>query len=95
VIACTLEREAMGDRILEWLAVLGSVTSRGSVEGGIRLGLAWDADLAEVARLGRAEQGCCTFFRFALTVDERGTALEVRAPAEAQDLVAAVFGVAA
>ena len=94
-IACTLEHEEMGDRLHEWQTVLGSVTGRTSLDGGIRLALAPDADLAEVARLARAEQGCCSFFRFALTVDGRGTALDVRAPAEARDLVTAVFGVAA
>ena len=39
-----------------------------------------------------AEQGCCTFFAFAITIDDRGIALEVRAPADAADLVTAVFG---
>ena len=32
------------------------------------------------------------FFAFTITVDQRGTALEVRAPVDAVDLVTAVFG---
>jgi hypothetical protein len=39
-----------------------------------------------------AEQSCCSFFSFALTVDDRGVALEVRAPQDAAELVTAVFG---
>jgi hypothetical protein len=51
-----------------------------------------DAPLADVARLAAAEQDCCRFFSFALTVDERGVALEVRAPDDALSLVEALFG---
>jgi hypothetical protein len=48
-----------------------------------------------VARLTAAEQACCRFFTFAITVDERGIGLEVRAPDGAEDLVASLFGVVA
>ncbi len=37
---------------------------------------------------------CCAFFSFAITVDGRGLALEIRAPADAEDLVVALFGTA-
>lgn len=94
-IACTLSHDEMGDRIAEWQAALTHVRDRTPVDGGIRLALGPDADLAEVTRLARAEWACCSFFAFTLTVDGRGTALEVRAPEAARDLVASVFGVAA
>jgi hypothetical protein len=42
-----------------------------------------------------AEWACCSFFAFSITVDGRGTALEVRAPDAAQELLTTVFGVAA
>lgn len=51
-----------------------------------------DVPMAEVLRLAAAEQGCCAFFSFALTIDERGAALEVTAPADAAAMVEAVFG---
>lgn len=94
-IACTLEHEQMGDRIAEWQAVLAHVDAREAVEGGIRLALDRDVDLAEVARLARAEWGCCSFFAFSITVDARGTALEVRAPEAGRELLTAAFGTAA
>jgi hypothetical protein len=50
---------------------------------------------AELMRLVVAEQACCAFFNFTISVDTRGTALEVRAPREALDLVSTVFGVGA
>jgi DNA-binding transcriptional MerR regulator len=92
-VACTLGHDEMSDRIADWEAVLAHVRERSALEGGVRLTFASGVDIAEVVRLARAEQACCSFFRFELTVDDRGTALEVRAPA-AQTVLAAVFGVA-
>lgn len=40
-----------------------------------------------------AEQACCMFFRFVVTVDDRGAALEVTAPAAAPEIVHSLFGV--
>jgi MerR family copper efflux transcriptional regulator len=94
-IACTLDAGRMSARVAEWAAALEAVVARQAVDGGLRLELGPAADVAEVARLAAAEQGCCGFFRFALTVDDRGVALEVRAPAEAGDVVTALFGAAA
>lgn len=94
-IACTLSHEDMGDRITEWQAVLAHVQHRAPIDGGVRLNLGADVDLAEVTRLARAEWACCSFFAFSLTVDGRGTALEVRAPEAARELVTSVFGAAA
>jgi hypothetical protein len=49
----------------------------------------------ELIRLVAAEQDCCQFFKFAITVDSRGVALEVRAPGDARSIVESMFGVAA
>ena len=95
-IACTLPVGEMEGRVEDWKAVLDHVTGREQMaDGGLRLSLDEDVPLGELARLAVAEQGCCAFFSFSITVDGRGVALEVRAPAGAADLVAAVFGVAA
>ena len=50
--------------------------------------VATDALMSLVA----AKQACCQFFRFAITIDARGIALDVRAPAEALAVVTAMFG---
>ena len=94
-IACSLDHEQMPGRIADWKAALEGVASREAIDGGIRLTFGPSADLAEVVRLAHDEWVCCSFFAFSVTVDGRGSALEVRAPAEAQSLVAAVFGAAA
>jgi len=66
---------------------------RTSIDNGVRLTFAPGTSLARVADLVVAEQECCMFFRFAVTVDDRGAALEVTAPAEATELVYSLFGV--
>jgi len=91
-IACTLNGGDMGQRLDDWQDLLTHVTARTPVDDGIRLTFAPDVPLDRVAALAAAEQDCCRFFRFALTVDTRGTALEVRAPADAHDLLGALFG---
>ena len=91
-IACTLDPGKMSGRLDEWNALLTGVTAREAVDGGIRLAFGPGTDVAELARLATAEQACCRFFSFAVVVDDRGLALEVRAPADAADVVAAVFG---
>lgn len=50
--------------------------------------------LDDLTRLAVAEQRCCSFFSFAVTVDNRGLAPEVRAPADAENLIGALFGAA-
>lgn len=94
-IACSLPNEEMAGRMSEWQALLAHVDARTPVDDGIRLTLARDADLGEVARLAEAEWSCCSFFAFTITVDSRGAALEVRAPDAGRELVTAVFGATA
>ncbi len=94
-IACTLPAGQLPERIDQWRRLLDHVTAREDIpagETGLRLTLANDAPLDELARLAMAEQGCCSFFSFAITVDGRGLALEVRAPVGATDVVDALFG---
>jgi hypothetical protein len=92
-IACTLEPDAMGERLADWNATLARATARiASPDGGLRIEFDDDIDLGSLARLVAAEQHCCAFLSFALTVDHRGLGLEVRAPADAAGIVDELFG---
>jgi MerR family transcriptional regulator, copper efflux regulator len=91
-IACTLDGAAMGTRLAEWQALLAVATARVAGADGVRVEFAADAPVAEIARLAAAEQGCCSFFSFAITVDERGVGLEVQAPDDARPVIDALFG---
>jgi MerR family transcriptional regulator, copper efflux regulator len=102
-IACTLGAGEMSTRLDDWSALLAhkqellqGVTARSALDdGGLRLEFGAGTDVTEIARLAAAEQGCCRFFRFALVIDDRGTALEVHAPPHGQPVLTALFGVAA
>jgi len=94
-VACTLDASALPGRIKEWRDVVGHVVGRTPIDGGIRLELDPAAPLDQLALLMRAEQGCCSFFAFSLTVDQRGVALEVGGPAEGLAILDALFGDAA
>ena len=91
-IACTLDPGAIDQRVREWREVAGQARDCQPVPGGIRLEFAEDAPVEAIARLAVAEQACCEFFSFALTMDSHGVALEVRTPREAQPVLAALFG---
>jgi MerR family transcriptional regulator, copper efflux regulator len=94
-IACTLQSTAMPERIERWQAVLANVRARvRTADGRLRLEMEHGVDLSELATLAVAEQQCCSFFAFAVTVDERGVALEVDAPDHAAEIVSAMFGTA-
>jgi DNA-binding transcriptional MerR regulator len=94
-ITCSLEAGEMAGRYEEWQRLLRRVQQREAVDGGVRLTFASGTPVEEIARLAAAEADCCRFYAFALTVDDRGCALEVRAPAGGQGVLQALFGPAA
>lgn len=91
-IACTLASDDMAGRLEAWREALKPVVDRTAIDGGVRLTFAPGTPLAQVADLAAAEHDCCMFFRFAVTVDHRGAAIEVTAPPEALALVHALVG---
>jgi MerR family copper efflux transcriptional regulator len=98
-IACTLGPSGLTDRMIEWEGLLGdkrsflgSAITRTAIPGGVRLEFGPEGDVQEIARLTVAEQDCCRFFSFAITVDGRGIGLEVTAPDDALLVVHSLFG---
>ena len=92
-IGCSLDAADAQARIDDWRAVLIGAT-REPIAGGVRLLFGPAAPLGEISRLAVAEHACCPFFAFTITVDARGVALEVTAPAHGRSLLDDVFGVA-
>ena len=94
-IACTLPAGEMPDRVSDWQRLLASAGRRSRTsDDRLRIEFTPAVDVIELVRLVEAEQRCCSFFAFAVTIDERGTALEIGAPVEARDIVDTMFGVA-
>lgn len=91
-VACTLTPSAVPGRMAEWHAVLANATERERLDDGVRVRFAAGTPVGALAELAAAEQACCRFFSFALTVDGRGVALEVRGPDDARPVIDAVFG---
>lgn len=91
-IACTLRPDALRGQLDDWRALLAHAESRTPLADGVRLQFDAAIATAELMRLAAAEQSCCQFLRFAITVDTRGIALEVRGPADAQPIIDTLFG---
>lgn len=94
-VACTLDAAEMPGRLQDWRDVVTHVVDRAAIDGGTRLQLDAATPLDQLALLIEAEQRCCSFFAFALTVDSRGAGLEVRAPAQGMAMVDSLFAGAA
>lgn len=91
-IACTLSAGSVKGRVGDWRSLLTHVVERERIDGGVRSVFASSVPADELIRLVAAEHDCCQFFRFAITVDDRGVALEVRAPEGARAVVESMFG---
>lgn len=93
-VACTLDASDVPGRLREWRDLVTHVADRQAIDGGHRLLLDASTPLDQLALLVAAEQGCCSFFAFAITIDSRGSALEVRAPAEGRAIIESLFAAA-
>jgi MerR family copper efflux transcriptional regulator len=91
-VTCTLGPDERGERIGAWQAVTVTARSREAIEGGVRLRLPRDTDLAALARLMGDEQTCCAFFTFVLTVTVDAVLLDTVAPDDGRYLVHAMVG---
>jgi MerR family copper efflux transcriptional regulator len=93
-IACSLAAGSMNGRIADWQALLAHVERREPLDGGVRCVLGSSVPTSQLIDLVTAEQDCCQFFEFVITVDTRGIALEIRGPADAMPIITSMFGVA-
>jgi DNA-binding transcriptional MerR regulator len=92
-IACTLDAGAMADRLADWRRLLDRASSQTTTtDGALRVEFDDDLRVGDLAELVAAEQHCCAFFSFAITVDQRGIGLEARAPGGTEEIVASLFG---
>ena len=90
-IACSLTAGEQQDRAEQWRRLLTTAVRREPLDGGIRVVLPMEM-AGQVAGLAADEQQCCPFFDFTLRIADGRLAFEVRAPAQAAELVAEVFG---
>jgi DNA-binding transcriptional MerR regulator len=91
-LACTLDPNEVAGRLADWRASLGAAVGREAVEGGVRVRFSADVDVADLAALVVAENDCCQFFTFGLTIGAGGVALDVTGPPDAQPVITALVG---
>lgn len=97
-IACSLGREELGERTMQWQQILTRARRRtdlGETERGVGVQLTFDNDAVVVSQLAyliAAEQQCCSFYAFTLTVADGTVVVEIRAPRDAAPLLDELFG---
>lgn len=91
-IACTLGPDALRGQVEDWQALLSHVVNRSVLGAGVRVEFDAAVPVDELMRLVAAEQSCCQFLRFAITVDTRGIGLEVQSSTDARSVIEALFG---
>jgi DNA-binding transcriptional MerR regulator len=91
-IACALHPESVGERIEDWNRILAAATAQTAIPKGVRIVFDRDVDAGALASLAAAEQTCCSFFRFEISIGVDEVALGVSGPDDAQPVIAAVFG---
>jgi hypothetical protein len=92
-IACSLGPGEVHRRVADWQAALGAATAREAVDGGVRVHLPRRTPLGPLAALVEAEEACCPFFTFSLTIGADGIRLDVTGPPGAEEVVHALVGV--
>ncbi len=91
-VACSLPRNDLAGRAAAWREALDGA-ARARIPDGLRLTVPVSR-AAAIAGLAAAEQECCPFFGFRLHLDVPDLHLEIRAGADAADLLTALFAAA-
>lgn len=68
------------------------MSGREGIVYGVRAVFTTSVPLDDLIRLTAAEQDCCQFLRYAITVDTRGIGFEVTGSADALPTIDSLFG---
>lgn len=90
--ACTLGAVEMKERLAAWRGLRDRATEVQPITGGVRLGLAPDEALDDVARLVALEAACCAFYDFSLNVGGPSRELAISAGPDGAGAVRALLG---
>ena len=90
-IACTLTVTELPERVRDWRAVRSEAVVREATATGVRLVFDRAVDVARLASLAAAEQGCCGFLRFDLSLGPEQVVLEVRGSEDARPTIDALL----
>jgi DNA-binding transcriptional MerR regulator len=91
-IACTLAPDVLDDRVGRWREVVAGAVAVDAVAGGHRLRFEERIDVAALVELVAAEQQCCAFLTFRITLRPGGVELEVLGPSAARPVIDTLVG---
>lgn len=94
MVACSLDPSLVGGRLEDWQTTMEQATGRQPLPDGMRIRFPRGIDVAALSQLATDEQTCCGFFTFTLGVHADEITLDVTGPADAQPVIAAMFGTA-
>jgi DNA-binding transcriptional MerR regulator len=90
-IACTLEITDVPQRVADWRGVRRAAVAREVTPTGVRLVFDRGVDVGRLATLAAAEQDCCGFLHFDLSLFPQQVVLEVRGTEEARPTIEALL----
>jgi len=91
-VACTLDAADRPGRLADWRSLMRRATGPERIAGGLRFRFPAEAGLAAiVADLAQAEQTCCAFLRFTVSVGAGTIRLDILAPIGAEAIVDGLF----
>jgi MerR family transcriptional regulator, copper efflux regulator len=90
-VACSLTVGQYGARVREWRTLLDGAHREILPDGSMRVRLPI-ARASELAQLVVAEQRCCPFFTFRLTLAGDHVGLDAYGPGGVEPLIAGLFG---
>lgn len=94
-VACTLDVDAVPERIAAWAGLIERTDKRVEIDGGVRFTFPGSSELvAQVAALAAAEQRCCAFLTFTLTFVDGRALLDITAPGHDAEMLPDLFRVA-
>ena len=91
-VACTLQITEMPQRVKDWRSVNAEARAREATATGVRLVFDRGVDVGRLATLAAAEQRCCTFLGFSLTLGLEDVTLEITGTDDARTVIDALAG---
>jgi len=91
-VVCTLGDGEREGRAAAWRAALAAATGRHETAGGVRLRYPREVDVAALAGLAAAENDCCRWATFTVTIEPGGVTVDVTGPEAARASIVRMYG---
>jgi DNA-binding transcriptional MerR regulator len=90
-VVCTLREDEKPDRAAAWRATLAAATARDETPGGVRLRYPRATDVTALAGLAAAENECCRWTTFTITIGPDEVTMDVTGSREALPSITAMY----